>query len=39
MKKVHKSSSEKTFLNEVALKEDELDFLRSVFESNKEQTK
>jgi hypothetical protein len=39
MKKVYKSSSDNTILNEVTLKEDELDFLRNEFESNKERIK
>lgn len=39
MKKVYKPSSDHTILNEVTLKEDELDFLRAEFESNKERIK
>ncbi len=39
MKKVYKSSSDQTILNEVILKEDELDFLKDEFENNKERIK
>lgn len=39
MKKVYKSSSDQTILNEVTLKEDELDFLKDEFENNKERIK